>query len=380
MMHRSGFLVWGAGALTGVLTVWTSLMGCQGDAPGTTSSSSQSSQGTGGAGTGGATGSAGETGGGGTDTGTGMSTSTGQPTGGSTSSGGSMGTAVTIKDVTTGVVGPGVKVKLTGVVAMSQKFLVSKGSSGSCLWGVFVSDPGLKETAPNTGSMVLSYGTNASVPQGGTTAFCPKLGIDPIGDKIPDDTKPGDVLDVSGETAYFLLSQCATQMGGSTVAQYQIAKSTVTKTGTAPVPAAHVMTAAELDQLASPSDKDFHNKWGGVKVKITDVAYTPQMVKDPKTGNMVPSVIDGFGNIVTQAGGLKVGDHLYYRGYSKDKNFCYNGPSYSAPFPEKFTSIEGFSYLDFCSWSIQPNDKCADIAPASTDPKDCNGSATACAK
>jgi len=373
MAHRRGWMVWGLGTLTSVFAVWSSLAGCQGDGSGTTSSTSQS--GTGGAGTGSTSGSTGDTGGG-------TNGGTGTDTGGSTSSGGAMGMPVTIKDVTTGVVGPAVKVKLTGVVAMSQKFLVSKGgSSGSCLWGVFVSDPKLTETAPNSGTMVLSYGTNATIPDGGTTAFCPRLGKDPIGDKIPDDTKPGDVLDVSGETAYFLLSQCATTMGGSTVAQYQIAKSSaVTKTGTAPVPAAHVMTAAEIAQLASPTDKDFHNKWGGVKVKITDVAYTPQMVKDPTSGNMVPSVIDGYGNIITQSGGLKIGDHIYYRGYSKTDSFCYNGPSYPAPFPATFTSIEGFSYLDFCSWSIQPNDKCAEIAPVSTDAKDCNGSTTACAK
>jgi hypothetical protein len=369
MMQRRGLLVWGAGALTGVLTVWTSLAGCQGDGAGATSSSSESTQGTGGS-----TGSTGGLGGG-------TSTSSSDMTGGSTSSGGPMSTPATVKDVTTGVVGAAVKVKLTGVVAMSQKFLVSKGStSGSCLWGIFVSDPGLKETAPNTGTMVLSYGTNAVIPDGGTTAFCPRLGIDPIGDKIPDDTKPGDVLDVSGETSYFLLSQCAKEMNGSTVAQYQIAKATsVTKTGTAPVPAAHLLTAAELAKLASPTDKDFHNQWGGVKVKIADVSFTPQMVKDPKTGNMVPSVVDGYGDITTTTG-LKVGDNIYYRGYSKDKNFCYNGPNYTAPFPDKFTAIEGFSYLDYCTWSLQPNDKCADLAPVSANPLDCNGKATACSK
>jgi hypothetical protein len=125
----------------------------------------------------------------------GDSSSTTSSAGGSTSSSSSSGVGggapcegveATISDVTTGVVGPGVKVQVTGAVAMSQKFLVSKGSSsGSCLWGVFVSAPNLTETAPNSGMLVLDYGFNAEIDDGGTDAYCPRLGIDPTGDDIP---------------------------------------------------------------------------------------------------------------------------------------------------------------------------------------------------
>jgi hypothetical protein len=349
-----------AGALTGSLAFGSSMAGCQSEGSGATSSSNAGGSG----GTGTNAGGSGDTD---------SSSASAMGTGGSGTGGASV-VAATIKDVTTAVIGPGVDVKLTGVVAMSRKFLVSQGSSsGSCLWGVFVSEPNLTETAPNSGILVLSYGFNATIADGGTKAFCPRLSIDPTGDSIPDDVKPGDVLDVVGETSYFLLPQCAEQKNGSTVSQYQISKaSSVKKTGTAPVPAPHVLkTEAELVQLASPTDKAFHDQWGGVKVRIENVTSVPQT-----DAAMMPSITDKFGHIVVLGSNLQVGDKIYYRGYLKATNFCYDGPSY--PPTTTFTAIEGFGYLDFCTWSLAPNDKCADLEPPSSDVDDCNGNALAC--
>ena len=106
----------------------------------------------------------------------------------------------TVQEVSSGTVGKGTHVSLKGVVAMSHKFLVS--GSTHCLWGVFVSAPGISETAANSGAFAISYGTDPVIPPGGNKAYCPKLGED-AGDKIPNDTKPGDVLDITGQTDYF---------------------------------------------------------------------------------------------------------------------------------------------------------------------------------
>src|SRR5262249_37615848 len=133
------------------------------------------------------------------------------------------GQEVTVFDVTNdpsaaNPVGPAIKVKVKNVVAMSQKFLVSKSSNtGSCLWGIFVSAPNLgKETQPYSGVLVVSYGNNATEqPAGSGMFYCSKLGVEPTGGAIPDDVKVGDELNVIGKTDYFLLNSCANQPNGS---------------------------------------------------------------------------------------------------------------------------------------------------------------------
>ena len=377
-MVRNGKMMFlGMSVATGMLAVWSSLAGCQGD----TSSSTGDTTGTGGEGGSNVTSSTGANTGGNSTTST-ASAMTTVTSSGSAGTGGSTAVATTINDVTTNKVGPNVEVKLTGVVAMSQKFLVSKGNSGSCLWGMFLSDPNLTETKANSGILAVSYGTNASISGDSGTAFCPKLGTDPTGDAFPDDTKPGDVLDIVGETAYFLLSQCATAPGGSTVAQYQISKikpGNAVKTGTAPVPAAHKLTAAELVQIGAPGDKAFHDKWGGVKIEINNV------VSEAQDNAGVPSITNKFGQMLvhdvanaapTAADKVQVGDKLYFRAYLKS-NFCHTGPVYPLPVTT-FTGIEGIHYLDFCTWSVQPDNKCSDLSPPSPDVKDCNSKADSC--
>lgn len=381
-MVRNGKMKFlGLSAFTGMLVVWSSMAGCQ---EGTSTSTS------------------GDTSGGGEGGGVASTTSTGNNTGGdsstssassmssgSTGTGGSTAIAATIRDIThdpdsKNKIKDGSQVKLTGVVAMSQKFLISRSKAGACLWGVFVSEPNLAETKAYSGILALSYGTNASITGDSGIAYCPRLGIDPVGDAIPDDTKPGDVLDILGEADSFLLKDCAAQPNGSTVGQYQITKippnGGIIKTGTAPVPKAHKITAAELAQIGSPTDKAFHNMWGGVKLEITNV------VSEPQDNNGVMSITDKFGRMLvhdvanatpTAADKVQVGNKLYYRGYAKSQNFCYDAPEYAVT-TTTFTAMEGFHYLDFCTWNLQPNDKCADLAPPSPAAADCNSVATAC--
>jgi hypothetical protein len=259
-------------------------------------------------------------------------------------------------------VGPKTNVMVKGVVAMSQKFLVSKSNNtGSCLWGVFVSAPNLAETKPYSGTMVLSYGTKATQDPESGNFYCPKLGVDPAGDAIPDDVAPGDVLDVIGKTDYFLLSQCATEPNGSTVKQRQISQAClVEKKGKQAIPAAHVVTAQEVAALASPTNTAFHDMWGGVKVKIQGSFATV-----PQTVDGMPSAVSKYGDIILQESGLAVGDKIYYRGYLAKSNACHAGPVLTMPYT--LQAAEGFNYLNFCTWSLQTNNKCTDITPASED-------------
>jgi hypothetical protein len=361
MVSRNNWKVLGAGVLMGTLGVWSSLAGCQSDSnPGATSS------GTGGGGAGDVT----SAGGGsttGSATGGGSTTTTTSTT--TTGSGGGApscaGQDATIADITgnpksNNPIGPGQKVKVTGVVAMSHKFLVSQSTSGSCLWGVYVSAPGLAETEEYSGILALSYGTNATIPDGGNQAYCPILGKVPAGDKIPDDTKPGDVLDLVGTTDYFVLKNCASEPGGTSAPQRQLAKvCSAVKTGTAPMPAPHVMAPADIPSLSAPADKVFHDKWGGVKVQLNDVTAVPQ---NPGDGG-APAIVGQYGKITLEQGNLTVGDNVYYVGALK-KDACYSGPQFSSP---DFVSIAGFSSIDFCTWTLQPNDKCTDFNPASED-------------
>lgn len=291
--------------------------------------------------------------------------SSGTDTGSSSGGGpvvGCEGAEATIQQLTTGEIGVDQKVTLTGVVAMSHKFLVSKSkNTGSCLWGVFVSAPGLAETAANTGMIILSYGTEASIPEGETQAYCPKLGQEPTGDQIPDDVAPGDVLTVTGTNQVFPNPpNCTGDNPPNQVGMRQLsAVCSAVKTGTAPVPAPHVLTAEEAELITSTSDAAFHDAWGGVKVRVENVGVTA----------VDGEVLGDFG-VVTLANGIPVGDKIYYRPYSP--NFCHEGPVFSDP-AIVFDHVDGFHYLNFCTWGIEANDKCADFAPAS---EDCEGATT----
>lgn len=312
-------------------------------------------------------------GGSGGDSNTTTSKSTGTGTGGS---GGAQavcdGADHTIQEVTSGTVGQGTHVTVRSVVAMSRKWLVS--GSTHCLWGVFVSAPGLTETGPNTGLLAISYGTDPVVPMGGTKAFCPKLGTDVTGDKIPDDVKPGDVLDITGTTSYFpTMFKCdATKMPPDPQNQVAMRQLTgvcaVTKTGTAPIPKAHVLTQAEYAGMTSTTDTAFHDQWGGVKVAVANTGIV-------KTADMPPAVVGKFGIITLAQGNIPVGDKMYYRAYNTDT--CSQGPTF-VDVNVMFTKVEGFHYLDFCQWGMQVNDKCADFAPGSPDCAKANPPITSC--
>lgn len=283
----------------------------------------------------------------------------------STSDGNVQATEVTIQQITdataAGHVGPKTLVVVKGAVAMSTKFLASKSSSGSCLWGVFVSAPGLTTTGPNTGILALSYGTPASAPDGGGTAYCPTIQAgQPAGDSFPDDVGPGDVLDLYGETDSYIPTACSSGdagPGASMVPGIQLSKvnQVVRTTTKGPVPTPAVLSTSDLATLAAGSDATWLNSWGSVRVQAQNVTVMPYQ----------NNLTDTYGHMFL-SNGIEVGDKLYYVGYVRKSDVCYSGPVYPTSSPT-FNSITGFIYLDYCNWSIAPSDKCHDLDPASED-------------
>jgi hypothetical protein len=261
---------------------------------------------------------------------------------------------VTLKDLTDGSLSNKTKVQVKDVVAMSRKFLVSGGKAegDSCLWGVFVSAPGVTTTAPNTGILALGYGDNVAA---GATG-CPKLADGPVGGDLPDDTKPGDVLTLGGQVSTYLPNACG-KPGETAVQQHQLGVVTCAhKTGTAAVPAPFVFKAADIAALGGQTDATFYGKWGGVKVRVEAVTA----VNANAEGGVNP--VGAFGNIVLEDGNVQVGDKMYYvKGSSQ---MCDKGPQFGAL---DFDAIEGFVTLDFCKWSLQVANKCTGFTPKSFD-------------
>jgi hypothetical protein len=352
MVRRDVLLFLGTGGLTVSLFIGSSMSGCR----------SSESSGTGGTGASAAT--------------TTATTTSGTTTGMGGTSSGTGGTPMTasISDITTGKIGLKIAVSLQGVVAMSPKFLVSKSkTTGSCLWGAFVTTPGLTETAANTGTLVLSYGTPASIDDGGTTAYCPvpgPNGTGPAGDAFPDDLAPGDVLDLVGAVDKYIPKTCATTAGSSAVAQFQISnvtKATRTSKG-APLPTPHVLTAAEIASLAGQTDETYYDPWGGVKVELQNATGVPQGVGDAGS-DAGGTATDMYGNLYVAVDGatVQVGDKVFYQGLLKSEgHLCYSGVNY-ANTATMFTKIDGFVYLDYCNWALEPESRCSDMAPPSDD-------------
>ena len=139
------------------------------------------------------------------------------------------------------------------------------------------------------------------------------------------------------------------------------------KTGaTVSPPAPHLIDAADYSALGSNTDEAFHAKWGGALLEVKNV--TPKTLTVDCTSPATECLVNRFGQMFFEEG-FGTGDKLYYRGYSN--NFCHDGPMFDAGVT--FNSVVGNHYLDFCTWNLQPSDKCADYDPSSND---CAGAVT----
>ena len=120
-----------------------------------------------------------------------------------------------------------------------------------------------------------------------------------------------------------------------------------------PVPAPHVLTAAEAQSLAGGLDATFFGAWGGARVEVDNVTAVLQQ----------GMTFDPYGHMLMNDG-AQVGDKLYYVGYLKATDACYSGPVFSTMTPS-FNAVRGLVYLDYCTWGLSPIDKCHDLSPPS---------------
>ena len=219
------------------------------------------------------------------------------------------------------------------VVATSGKFVVSKSLTGlMCLYGVFVADPNVTFAA-YSGIIVVTQGKGVLSDAGGSVVCSED-------DLIPSDVKAGDMLDVTGR--YDLAGPSATECGSGTPPLpaptpkmprlSQVCKFTRTPGGTAPTP----LDVSSTD-LVGGSATVLRYSGGLVRVN-TVTAVTATAPGD-----------SSFGVFKVDPGGLSVTDKIYYAG---------TGTAPTVKVGDKFSSIVGESYLDWCTWSLAPTSRC----------------------
>jgi hypothetical protein len=257
-------------------------------------------------------------------------------TGGTSASGGATGacatgTATTITQVMNGSVAVGTNVTLTGVVATSPKFLASKGSTGDCLWGVFVSEP-VAQAVPYSGALVVTLGTPATVDATGTYA-CP-AGTD----VIPTDTAAGDVFTVSANIKSYVKASCATSASPAPTPEVRVADACgLRRTATGQkVPAPAIVP--DVTELTNAATEAIHRNWSGVLIKLDNVTAQGSV---------------GSTGSIQLTNGVRVRDRIY-----QPKTAVFASRT-------AFVSITGISHLDVCTWSIEPRDPCTDYNPKS---------------
>lgn len=234
-------------------------------------------------------------------------------------------------------------VKLTGVVATSIKYRTRnpKNPGDPCQFAVFVADANAT-FQPWSGIQVISYGKNAEARDGGGVTC-------PIGtDFIPEDVKPGDLLDLVG--TYTEFGPTADTCGKGTPALppplpakqpqvFKVCELTKKGAGTLPVPADVTPSQLETKALDAGTAADEVLKWTGGLVRIKDVTSDSALT---------------YGNFKVAGSTLEVTNTIYYRGAATSPTVAKG---------DTFTSITGVSLLDFCTWTLAPS-KCTDMVPA----------------
>jgi hypothetical protein len=334
--------------------------GVSGTGGGSTAGSDTGGTGTGGSGTGGT---------GGSGTGGGEAGSSGQA--------GSPGIPATLKQINDPTdpmaVAKDTLVRVTGLVAVSQKFRVSRSTNnGKCLWGVFATTPG--DTVQEYSSIeIVASGANAvltTLPNGKEEQRCPT--DDDKGGLIPNSIKPGDIIDVSAFVDEFKINLCGqpNQQGGTNpdpvLAQRQLENVVaITVTPGTAVPAPKVFTQGELNQLTDGLNTDeINRKWAGALVRL-DGPFTAFQPNASDYFNLT-NAVSRFGRIAIEGTNFAVSSLIFFRDLTgagpEDK-----GPVYSFDISTQFQSFTGIHLLDFCTWTVSTRSQ-ADVVtvPATT--------------
>lgn len=248
---------------------------------------------------------------------------------------------VTLEQIHGGRVRAGIPVMVDGLVASSQKFLVSEAKSGSCLWGAFAADARL--TGAGSGLFLVSFGSphaEGEACQSGS-------------DGLPDDLAPGDVLRASGKLDEYAPATCS----NVATAQQLVLDATcpLVRDGAQAPPEAAVVDAALADRLAAGRDLELLRQWGGALVRLEGV--TAQRDEDG-------DAVFPFGVVRLAETSLEVHSRLYYFDLSEGgPKMASKAPHFA--YPTRFGGVTGVVFLDYCSWSLGPRDRCRDLEPAS---------------
>jgi len=110
--------------------------------------------------------------------------------------------------------------------------------------------------------------------------------------------------------------------------------------------------------LAPGDDRRLLRSWGGALVRLENVTA----LRDGDSAD----VVGPFGVIRLITPPLEVHDKIYYFDMSGAGPGASNkGPKFS--FPTEFSAVTGLIYLDYCTWSLAPRNKCTDFDPPSED-------------
>ena len=355
------------------------LPACQSDEPEKKATPSVGQGGTGG--TGGTSGKGG-TGGTGAKGGTGGSGGAGGDEAGGSGTGGSgtedpcAGTDATLQQINNpaaeGAIKPNQRVKVAGIVVTSHKFLAS---ASSCLWAVTATMPG-DDTQEYGSIQVVAKGNPALVGDGDEKGPCP-MGEGEAG-PIPNDIKPGDIIDVTAFAAEFLLKSEGTCDGVKNpqpvLGQKQLEINTTkipnecfVRTPGDAVPAPHPFTAAEATAFAEGKNvDDINSKWSGALITLQGPLKPKQSAK-PADYPSPEAAVSKFGDLLLTETTLTINNNVVYQDITgagpKDaaKRVCW-------PLTTTFDSITGLGLIDFCTYSLSLRTVTGDVKPESACP------------
>lgn len=248
--------------------------------------------------------------------------------------------SVSFDEIRNGEVRSDVRVSVDAT-ATSQKFLLSHAHSGSCLFGAFVgSEP---DADGPRGLLVVSYGTDASADE-----TCP-TGTD----AIPDELAPGDAVRAAGYLANYAPAGCSTTPSPQLMVD---AACPLVRSTRRAVPEPFPLSLADADALALGTDAERVRRFAGGLVRLEHVSAA-----QPSQGN---GSVGPYGVIALRETALEIHNDLEYG------DLTLGGPGDAAkslvfPYPTAFASVTGLAYLDYCTWSLAPRNRCADLTPPS---------------
>lgn len=262
------------------------------------------------------------------------------------------------------------KVKIKGIVATSHKFLAS---AKTCLWAFTATTAG-DETIEYGSIQVVAKGKPALIKDDGTTGDCP---LAEAGGPIPDDLKPGDIVDLTAYADEFVATTCnAAPNTPPSLGQRQLQVNTTnipdscfTRTPGDAVPAPHVFaTTEEMTAFAAGTNADDINaKWGAALITLQGPIKPKQSDKTddyPTTD----SAVSKYGDMLLTGTSLAVNNNVLYQDVTG------TGPKDSKkrtswPLTTEFSSITGVGVIDFCTWSLSLRSQCGDATPNPTECK-----------